>query len=52
MELVFKSEVLHRREDMPKLIGNLCHGRYLPVEVPAINLYSKGIRVGLTEEHS
>jgi hypothetical protein len=33
-------------------IGNLCHGRYLPVEVPAINYYSKGIRyvVGAKEK--
>jgi len=25
--------------------------RYLPVEVPAMNCYNKGIRVGLTEKH-
>src|SRR6266849_1661971 len=44
MYLVFKSEVLHRREHLGKRIENLCHGRYLPVEVPAINPYTKGKR--------
>src|SRR6267154_1753694 len=41
MDFVSKSEVPHRREDLAKCIGNLCHGRYLPVEVPAINRYKK-----------
>src|SRR6267154_709520 len=51
MYLVYKSEVLHRREHLAKRIGNLCHGRYLPVEVPAINPYSKSKRDRLTEKH-
>jgi hypothetical protein len=45
------NEVLHRREHWAKCIGNLYHGRYLPVEVPAINRYNRDIRVGLTEKH-
>src|SRR5580658_2041814 len=48
---MLKIEVLHHREHLAKPIENLCHGRYLPVEVPAINRYNKGIRPGLTERH-
>ena len=51
MDLVLKSEVLQCREDLAERIGNLCRGRYLPVEVPASNTYTKGKRVGLTERH-
>jgi len=51
MDLVYKREVLHRREHLDKRIGNLCHGRYLPVEVPTIDRYTKRIRVGLSEKH-
>jgi hypothetical protein len=43
IELAFKSEVLHRREHLAKSIGNVCRGRYLPVVVPAIYPYTKGI---------
>src|ERR1700679_1771493 len=48
MYLVFKSEVLHRREHLAKRTGNLCHGRNLPVEVPAVNPYKKRTHAGLT----
>src|ERR1700679_1525571 len=51
MDLVSNSEVLHRREYLAKRIGNLCHGRYLPVKVPAVNLSGDGTRVSLTEKH-
>src|SRR5580698_5889203 len=51
MYIVFKSEVLHRRKYLAQRIGNLCHGRYLPVAVPAINCYIKGIVVVPTEKH-
>ena len=42
MYLVFKSEMLHRREQMAERIENLCHGRYLPIEVPAEDKYNEG----------
>src|SRR6267154_2714722 len=42
MDIVFKSEVLHCSENLANRIANLCSGRYLPVEVPGINAYSKG----------
>ena len=44
---VFKSEILHRREHLTERIDNLCHGRYLPVEVPAEDIYAKERRLGL-----
>ena len=47
MCLVFKSEMLHRREHSAERIGNLSHGRYLPVEVLAVDIYRKGILLGL-----
>jgi hypothetical protein len=47
MYVVFKSEILHRREHSAERIGNLCHGRYLPVEVLAVDTYRKGILLGL-----
>src|SRR5713101_6960718 len=51
MYLVQKVEALHRGEHLAKHVANLCRGGYLPVEVPAINPYKKGIRVGLTGSH-
>src|SRR6267154_4470874 len=54
MHLVSKSEALHRKEHFAKRIANLCHARRylrLPVEVPRINRYTKGILVGLTGKH-
>ena len=42
MYLMFKSEMLHRREQMAERIENLCHGRYLPIEVPAEDIYEEG----------
>ena len=48
MYLVFKSEMLHRREQMAERIENLCHGRYLPIEVPAGDIYNEGrFHIGL-----
>jgi hypothetical protein len=48
MYLVFKSEMLHRREQMAERIENLCHGRYLPIEVPAEDKYGEGrVHLGL-----
>jgi hypothetical protein len=47
MYLVFESEVLYRREYLTERIENLSHGRYLPVEVPAADMYGKGIHLGL-----
>ena len=35
MCVLSKSEVFHRGEHLAERIGNLCHGRYLPVQVPA-----------------
>jgi hypothetical protein len=43
MYVVFESEMLHRREYLTKRIENLCHGKHLPVEVPAVDNYGKGI---------
>jgi len=51
MDLVSKSEALHRREHLANRIANLCRGRHLPVKVPAINRYKEGIPVGPTERH-
>jgi hypothetical protein len=36
--------MLHRREHLAKRTGNLSHGGYLPVEVPAVDIYGKGIQ--------
>ena len=47
MCLVFKSEMFHRRKHSAERIGNLCHGRYLAVEVLAVDTYRKGILLGL-----
>src|SRR6266403_1590649 len=49
MHLVSKSKILHRREYSAKRIQYLCHGRYLPVEVPPIDTYAKDIRLGPKE---
>src|SRR5258708_6077367 len=46
MDPVFKSEMLYRREYLVKRMENLCHGRHLPVEVPAVACYDEGIRLG------
>src|SRR6266849_679125 len=43
MNSVRKSEMLHRGEYLAKCIENLSHGGYLPVEVPAVDIYGKGI---------
>jgi hypothetical protein len=37
----------HRRKYLAERIGNLSHGRYLPVKVPAIDTYRKSIHLGL-----
>ena len=42
MNSVRKSEILHRGEYLAKLIENLGHGGYLPVEVAAPDTYGKG----------
>src|ERR1700733_6944586 len=34
--------MFHRRERLAKRIENLSHGGYLPVEVPAADMYGKG----------
>jgi hypothetical protein len=44
--LMLESEMLHRREYLTKRMGNLCHGRYLQVEGPALDLYGKGMHLG------
>jgi hypothetical protein len=44
MFLVFKSEIFHRREHLAERMENLCHGRYLPVDVRAADTYGKGKR--------
>jgi hypothetical protein len=51
MFLVSKSEMLHRREHLAERIENLCHGRDLPVEVPAVDIYEKGTHLGPTGIH-
>src|SRR6266576_1589377 len=35
--------MLHRGEYLAKRIRNLSHGGYLPVEVPGVDIYGKGI---------
>src|SRR6267154_3283010 len=35
--------MLHRGEYLTKRIENLGHGGYLPVELPAVDIYGKGI---------
>ncbi|KAF8469433.1 hypothetical protein DFH94DRAFT_773868 [Russula ochroleuca] len=47
MCLVFENEMLHRRKYLTERIENLGHGRYLPVEVPAVDTCGKDIRLGL-----
>jgi hypothetical protein len=51
MFLVFKGEMLHRGEHLAKRIENLCDGRNLPVEVPAEDIYIKGMHLGPTGIH-
>jgi hypothetical protein len=43
MKTVYKSEMLHHGEDLAKRIENLGNGGYLPVEVPAVDIYGEGI---------
>jgi hypothetical protein len=51
MFLVSKSEILHRRERLVERIENLCDGRYLPVEVLAVDIYDEGLfHLGLPRE--
>jgi hypothetical protein len=47
MYLVYESEIFHHGESLTKRIENLSHGRYLPVKVPAVDTYVKGIHLGL-----
>jgi hypothetical protein len=47
MYLVHESEMLHRREHLAKRIENLSHGRYLPVKVPTVDTYVKGMHVSI-----
>src|SRR6266849_1788081 len=47
MYLVYESEVLHRGEYLAKRIKNVSHGRHLPVKVPTVDAYVKGIHLGL-----
>jgi hypothetical protein len=49
MQLVFKSEILHRREYLAEKIGNQYHRNYPPVEVAAIDIYGKRIRLGFPQ---
>jgi hypothetical protein len=42
MNIVRKSEMLHRREYLAERIEDLSHGGYLPVEVPAVDNHGKG----------
>src|SRR6266403_1676318 len=35
--------MLHRREYLARRIENLCHGTYLPVQVPAVDDHGKGV---------
>src|SRR6266403_195364 len=51
MHLPLKSETLHWGEYLAKRIQDLCHGRYLPVEVPPTDTYAKHIRLGLVKIH-
>jgi hypothetical protein len=43
MNVVYKSEMFHCREHLAKYIENLGYGGYLPVKVPAVDIYGKGI---------
>jgi hypothetical protein len=43
MYFVYEGKMLHRRESLAKRIENLRHGRYLPVKVPTVDTYVKGI---------
>jgi len=47
MYLMFKNEMFHRSGYLAERIGNLCHGRYLPVEVPAFDDYASDMHLGL-----
>jgi hypothetical protein len=47
MYFVFKSILLHFKEHLVKYVKNLCHERYLPVEMRAVGIYGKGMRLGL-----
>jgi hypothetical protein len=47
MYTVFEGEMLHHRRYLAERIENLSHGRYLPVKVPAVDIYRKGIHLGL-----
>jgi hypothetical protein len=47
MYIVFKSDMLHFREHFAKYVENLCHKRYMPVEMRAVGIYGKDIRLGL-----
>jgi hypothetical protein len=38
--------MLHRKEYLTSPIGNLCHGRYLPIEVLAVDDYGEGAHRG------
>jgi hypothetical protein len=46
MYIVYKSEMLHHIECLAKSVGNLCNGRYLPVEGGATNTYRKAMHLG------
>ena len=47
MFTVFESEMLHRRKHWAEWITNLCRGRYLPVEVTALEGEQRSIYLGL-----
>src|SRR5882757_5282989 len=51
MFLVMESEMLHGREHLAERIEILCDGRNLPVEVPADDIYEKGMHLGSTGIH-
>src|SRR6266403_2395505 len=51
MYLVSEGEMLHRKEFSAERIGKLSLGRYLPVKVPAEDIYRKDTRPGLTGIH-
>ena len=48
MFLVIESEMPHSRKLLAEQIRNFCHGRHLPVEVPAVDKYAKRIHPELT----
>jgi hypothetical protein len=50
MYVVFKNQMVHRRKHLAERVGNLCHGRYLPVEMPAEDNYADGKCPGLPME--